>query len=88
MTNTVNEGDRFGYYINEKKSWLILKSKARLKAANNLFTNTKINITTEGERHLGAVIGSNKLRIKYVTNKADKWINELRTLSTYAKLQL
>ena len=26
-TNIVNEGDCFGYYVNEKKSWLILKTK-------------------------------------------------------------
>ena len=25
----------------------------------NLFSDTKINVTTEGKRHLGAVIGSN-----------------------------
>ena len=26
-TNIVNEGNRFGYYVNEKKSWLILKNE-------------------------------------------------------------
>ena len=52
-----------------------------------MFTNTKINITTEGKRHLGAAIGSNKFRVKHVTEKVDEWIDELRTLSTYVKSQ-
>ena len=65
----------------------ILKNETQLETANNLFTNTKINITTEGKRHLGAVIGSNKFRVKYVTEKVDEWIDELRTLSTYVKSQ-
>ena len=83
----VNEGDRFGYYVNEKMSWLIVISQTLLENANNLFTNTKINITTEGKRHLGAVIGSNEFRVKYVTEWIDERIDELRTLSTYAKSQ-
>ena len=86
-TNIVNEGDRFGYYVNEKKSWLILKNETLLETANNLFTNTKINITTEGKRHLGAAIGSNEFRVKYVIEKVDEWIDELKTLSAYAKSQ-
>ena len=85
--NMANEGDRFGYYVNQKKSWLIVKNQTLLETSNNLFTNTKINITTESKRHLGAAIGSNEFRVKYVTEKVDEWIDELRTLSTYAKSQ-
>ena len=83
----VNEGDRFGYYVNDKKSWLIVKNETHLETANNLFTNTKISIATEGKRHLGSAIGSNEFRVKYVIEKVDEWIDELRTLSTYAKSQ-
>ena len=63
------------------------KKRHLLETVNNLFTNTKINITTEDKRHLGAAIGSNEFRVKYVTEKVDERIDELRTLSTYAKLQ-
>ena len=86
-TNMVNERDRFGYYVNDKKSGLIVKNQTQLETANNLFTNTKISIATEGKRHLGSAIGSNKFRVKYVIEKVDEWIDELRTLSTYAKSQ-
>ena len=64
-----------------------MKNETLLEAANNLFTNSKINNTTEGKRHLGAVIGSNEFRVKYATEKVNEWIDELRTLSTYAKSQ-
>ena len=70
-----------------KKSWLIVKNETLLETAKNLFTNTKINITTEGKCHLGTGIGSNDFRVKYITEKVEEWIDELRTLSTYAKLQ-
>ena len=84
----INEGDRFGYYVDEKRSWLIWKNEALLETANYLFTNTKINITSEGKRHLGATISSNEFRVKYVTKKVNEYqIDELRTLSTCAKSQ-
>ena len=56
------------------------KNKTLLETANKLFTNTKINITTEDKRHFEAAIGSNEFRVKYVTEKVNEWIDELRTL--------
>ena len=64
------------------------KKRHLLETVNNLFTNTKINITTEDKRHLGTAIGSNEFRVKYVTEKIEEWIDELRALSTYTKSQL
>ena len=60
------------------------KKQILLETANNLFRNTKINTTTE-KSHLGAVIGSNEFGAKFVTEKVDEWIDELRTVFTYAK---
>ena len=37
-----------------------------------------IRITTEGQRHLGAVIGSSKYKLEYVQNKIDELINEMK----------
>ena len=50
--NIISEGGRFGYYINEKKLWLIIKSEALLETAANLFSDSEVNITIEGKRHL------------------------------------
>ena len=53
----------------------------------SLFSDTKINGTTEGKRDLGAVIGSNDLRTKYVNGKVTGWCSELKVLSKFEKLQ-
>ena len=39
-----------------------------------------VNITTEGKRHLGAVIGSETYKREYCEEKVDTWIKELSTL--------
>ena len=53
----------------------------------SLFGDTKINVTTEGKTHLGALIGSNDFRIKYVDEKVTEWCSELKVLSEFAKSQ-
>ena len=58
----VVEGQKFGYYVNESKSWLILKDETLLNTAKNVFCNSAIKFTTEGKRHLGAVLGSDNWR--------------------------
>ena len=58
-------GKRFGYFVNDGKSWLILKNAALEEQAKDLFRNSKINITTEGKRHLGAAIGSKEFHRAY-----------------------
>ena len=51
-----------------------------VQKAQSVFKDTNIKITTEGQRHLGAVIGSETLKQKYVQEKIDQWIKELRVL--------
>ena len=58
----IEEGACYGYYFKESKSWFILKNQTLLKKTESLFSDTEINVTTEGKRHLGAVIGSNDFR--------------------------
>ena len=47
----------FGYYPKASKSNLIVKNQY-LYTANVVFGNTKVNLTSEGMRHLGAEIGN------------------------------
>ena len=50
-------GPSLGYFPNPQKCWLIVKhEKERL--AKEIFSETTINITTEGRKHLGAALGS------------------------------
>ena len=44
-----------------------------------------MNITTEGQRHLGAVIGSPDFKSSYCNAKAMKWIEELTNLNNIAE---
>ena len=52
--------------------------------AEELFQNTGIKITISGERHLGAVIGSQEYRDQYVHAKINKWIEDVEQLSQIA----
>ena len=52
-----------------------------------MFSDSKINFTTEGKRHLGAVISINGFRTKYVSEKVTEWCNQLKILSEFAKSQ-
>ena len=50
-------GPHIGYFPKPSKSWLIVKEQY-YEDALKLFEDSSIQITTEGNRHLGAVIGS------------------------------
>ena len=56
--------------------------------AQNLFPNSRVNITAEGKRHLGAVIGSTKYRDEYMKDLVKDWDKQLTILSTIAEKQM
>ena len=58
-----------------------------IKSDNLIFEDTKINITVNGKRHLGEVIGSEEYRDDYVINKADQIANEQNNLCEIAKVE-
>ena len=41
------------------------------------FKETAINVTVQGQRHLGAVIGSQEYVVEYVNNKVTNWISKI-----------
>ena len=51
-----------------------------MQKAQSFFKDTNTKITTEVQRHLGAVIGSETFKQKYVQGKIDQWIKELGVL--------
>ena len=57
------------------------------KRSFTVFKNTVIKITTEGQRHLGVVIGSSKYKRECVQNKIDEFINEIKVSSIIAKTE-
>ena len=40
-----------------------------------------LKITTQGERHMGAVVGSNAHKEEYVSNKVKKWVDDIEELT-------
>ena len=53
-------GPKFGHYPEGGKSWLILKRNQEYAA--DIFRGTSIKITADGQRRLGAVIGSTEYK--------------------------
>ena len=83
----LREGPKFGYYVNESKSWLIIKDPHHLEFEKGLFSDTALKYTTDGKRHLGAVIGSDDFKTSYATEKVKEWCDEMEILSGFAKSQ-
>ena len=80
------EGKKYGYLVNGSKSWLIVKSEVLADKAKRVFGDED-NITTEGQRHLGAVIGSQEFKDQYCQEKVLGWKGELEALSEIARSQ-
>ena len=76
----------YGYHPNASKSWLIVKQDY-LEQAKSLFNDTGVSITTEGQRYLGAALGSSSFVESYVQNKINGWIQEINQLSVIAQSQ-
>ena len=71
----IMEGKKYGYYVNKKKCWLIVKSEELAKEAQNMFGES-VNITTAGKSHLGAVIESKEYKDEYCIDKVKTWSDE------------
>ena len=58
-----------------------------MQEAQRLFSNAGIKLTTDGQCHLGAAIGTFNFRAQYAAEKVMKWCNELHRLADFAKTQ-
>lgn len=76
-------GPALGYFPNAKKCWLITKPE-RENAARKVFGDTAINITSEGHKHLGAVLGSRSFLEEYVEEKVEDWVRQISKLAEFA----
>ena len=55
--------------------------------AIEVFDGTGVQITIEGKRHLGAVIGSRSFAKEYVNNKVEEWTEKIKRLAKVAVSQ-
>ena len=74
--------------MNGSKSWLIVKSDVLADDhEEKRVSGDEVHITTEGQRHLGAVIGSQEFKDQYCREKVFGWKGELEALSEIARSQ-
>ena len=78
------EGKKFGYNVNAKKSYLIVKEQYKDKA-KEIFEDTNIKISTEGHQHLGSVIESKQFSESYISSLINQWCEEISESSSIAK---
>ena len=62
---------KFGYFPEGSKSYIIVRENAK-ERAQTIFDNTKIKITTDGQRHLRAIIGTANFKQNYMKEKINK----------------
>ena len=74
-------GPSFGYFPKPSKTVLIVKDLKYLPTAKSLFHGTGIKITLEGDRHLGAVIGSSSFKESFVKKKIEGWVKDVEQLA-------
>lgn len=77
-------GPLFGYYPNPHKTWLVVKP-AHHQAAEECFQGTGVNIITDGQRQLGAALGSDSFVEAFIRDKVSAWVAEVNSLAEFAK---
>ena len=83
--NVLHYGPYLGYYINESKSWLIMKEEY-IQIAKETFRLRDCNIktTTDGHRHLGFCVCSNENKEVLVIAKVSEWVKQLKIPTKFA----
>ena len=79
-------GPDYGYYPLPKKTVLIVKEE-HLDEAARIFDGTGITISSTGERHMGAWVGSTAHKEKYVSDKVADWVKDVEELARLAKIE-
>jgi hypothetical protein len=77
-------GPKFGYNPNASKTHLVVKPELASEA-KRIFENTDVQISTNGQRHLGAAIGTIEFMEAYAAQKIVKWVGEIESLTAIAR---
>ena len=79
-------GPDFGYFPNDRKCWIIAKP-AKVESVGEAFKETSINVTVQGQKHLGAATGPREHLEEYVSKKVSSWINDIAKLAEFSLSQ-
>ena len=77
-------GPQYGYHSEPSKTVLIVKEDC-VVMAKQMFKGCGIQVTSKGEHHLGAVLGTEEFRKSYVKDKVEKWVQDVEQLSEIGK---
>ena len=78
-------GPKYGYYPKPSKTHIIVKDMADLDEVKTIFGGEGIKITTQGQRHIGAALGSDAFKEEFVKIKVDKWVKDVEELAIIAE---
>ena len=78
-------GPLYGYYPKASKTYLIVKDSRMLEKAKEIFAGEGVKLTAEGHRHIGASLGSEDFKSRYVRGKVKNWVEDVEALATIAK---
>ncbi len=78
-------GPKYGYYPKPSKTHIIVKDFADLEEVQRTFGGEGIKITTQGQRHIGAALGSDAFKEEFVKMKVDKWVKDVEELAIIAE---
>ena len=79
-------GPHYGYFPNGVKTHVLVK-KEHVDTANEIFRDTAMTISVDGERYLGGAMGTASFIQKYVQRKVEEWVKEVLQLSKIAETQ-
>ena len=79
-------GPKYGYHVNPPKTWLLVEDQHK-DATRTLFTNSGINIITEGRLVVGAPIGTPEFTANFIEDIVTRWRDELKDLTSFATTQ-
>ena len=83
-SSLIEDGPAYGYHVNASKTWLITKS-GLLSKAKEMFQDTGIHITEDGQQHLGATLGSGTFIDTFTKKKIARWTELIISLAEIAK---
>ena len=72
----------FGYYPNGKECWIISRPDREI-IVKETFKETAINVTVQGQRHVGAAIRSQEYIEEYVNDKVTNCISTITKLAEF-----
>ena len=77
-------GPAYGYYPKPSKTIVVLKDPDKLEEAQHIFGPLGLTVSVDGERHLGASIGTSNFRDHFVSEKVNLWVQDIEQLAGIA----